>query len=119
MKLYGIANCDTVKKARRWLDGAGLAYDFHNYKKDGVDEERLRAFVEEFGWGTVLNRKGTTWRKQPDEVKEAVTDAETAVQLMLAEPSMIKRPILEARGRNLIGFDETGWEIALEAGELG
>lgn len=118
MKLYGIANCDTVKKARQWLDEAGLAYDFHNYKKDGVDEEALRRFVAEFGWDKVLNRRGTTWRKQPDEVKDAVTDADSAVALMLAEPSMIKRPILETAGNNLIGFDPTAWELALEAGDL-
>lgn len=118
MKLYGIANCDTVKKARRWLEDAGLDYEFHNYKTDGVDEERLRVFVDDFGWDKVLNRRGTTWRKQPDEVKEAVNDPETALQLMLAEPSMIKRPILETSGRNMIGFDQTNWEMALETGEL-
>ncbi|PTW62815.1 Spx/MgsR family transcriptional regulator [Breoghania corrubedonensis] len=118
MKLYGIANCDTVKKARRFLAEANVDYEFHDYKKKGVDEAALRAQVAEFGWEKILNTRGTTWRKQPDEVKEATANEEAAIALMLAEPSIIKRPILEADGRRLLGFDLTAWEIALAAGDL-
>ncbi len=118
MKLYGIANCDTVKKARRFLEDAGVVYEFHDYKKKGVDEAALRAQVAEFGWEKLLNRRGTTWRKQPDEVKEAITDERAAIALMLAEPSIIKRPVVEADGLRLLGFDPTAWEIALESGAL-
>ena len=118
MKLYGIANCDTVKKARRFLEEAGVDYEFHDYKKMGVDEAALRAQVAEFGWEKILNTRGTTWRKQPNEVKAATTNEASAIALMLAEPSVIKRPIVEADGRRLLGFDPTAWEIALAAGEL-
>ena len=118
MKLYGIANCDTVKKARRFLEEAGVAYEFHDYKKKGVDEAALRAQIAEFGWEKLLNTRGTTWRKQPDEVKDAITSEQAAIDLMLREPSIIKRPVVDAEGRRLLGFDPTAWEIALEAGEL-
>ncbi len=91
--LYGIAHCDTVKKARRWLDERGLAYAFHDYKKAGIDPATLRGWVERLGWETVLNRAGTTFRKLPDAAR-ADLDAERAVALMLAQPSMIKRPML-------------------------
>lgn len=116
--VYGIANCDTVKKARRFLDAAGVTYVFHDYRKAGVTREKLEAFIGEFGWQKVLNTRGTTWRKLDDEVKEATTDADAAIALMLENPSIIKRPIVEAEGRNLIGYDETSWELALEMGEL-
>lgn len=118
MKLYGITNCDTVKKARRFLEEAGVPYEFHDYKKLGVDEPALRAQVAEFGWEKMLNTRGTTWRKLPDDVKEATSDEKAAIALMMAEPSIIKRPVAEANGRRLLGFDPTAWEIALEAGEL-
>lgn len=118
MKLYGITNCDTVKKARRFLDEADVAYEFHDYKKKGVDEAALRAQVSEFGWEKLLNTRGTTWRKQPDAVKEATTNEAAAIDLMLAEPSIIKRPIAVAEGCTLVGFDPTAWEIALASGQL-
>jgi len=118
MKVYGIKNCDTVKKARKFLEEAGVDYTFHDYKKDGVDADRLAAFVGEFGWDTVLNRKGTTWRKLDDDVKESVTDAPAAIALMIENPSMIKRPIVEGEAKNFIGFDPVAWEMALELGEL-
>ena len=118
MKVYGIRNCDTVKKARKFLEEAGVDYTFHDYKKEGVDADKLAAFVGEFGWDTVLNRKGTTWRKLDDEVKESVTDAASAIALMIENPSMIKRPIVEGKEKNFIGFDPVAWEMALELGEL-
>lgn len=118
MKLYGIANCDTVRKARRFLDEAGVDYEFHDYKKKGVDEQALRAQVAEFGWEKILNMRGTTWRRQPDEVKQATSDPASAIALMMREPSLIKRPIAESGDRRLLGFDPTAWEIALAAGDL-
>lgn len=101
--LYGIPNCDTVKKARVWLDQHGVAYTFHDYKKAGIDRTRLQAWVEAHGWETVLNRAGTTFRALPDEAK-ANLDADKAIALMLAQPSMIKRPVLDLGDRTLVGF---------------
>ena len=112
MRLYGIKNCDTVKKARAWLDGRGVAYEFHDYKIAGIDEARLRSWIEEFGWEKVLNRAGTTFRKLPDADK-ADLDADKAVALMLAQPSMIKRPLLDLGDRRLLGFDAAAWAAAL------
>ncbi len=93
--LYGIPHCDTVKKARGWLDAQGVGYVFHDYKKAGIDPATLRGWVERLGWETVLNRAGTTFRKLP-EAERADLDADRAVALMLAQPSMIKRPMLVA-----------------------
>lgn len=101
--LYGIPNCDTVKKARVWLDQHGVAYAFHDYKKAGIDRARLEAWVGELGWETVLNRSGTTFRALPDADKTEL-DADKAVDLMLAQPSMIKRPILDLGDRRIAGF---------------
>lgn len=118
MKIYGIRNCDTVKKARKFLDEAGVSYVFHDYKKEGVDADKLEQFVAEFGWEVVLNRRGTSWRKLDDDVKDAVTNAAAAIAVMSENTSTIKRPIVEAEGRNFIGFDPVAWEMALELGEL-
>jgi arsenate reductase (glutaredoxin) len=112
MILYGIRNCDTVRKARAWLDARGAAYDFHDYKIAGIDEPRLRAWISELGWERLLNRAGTTFRKLPDAAKEGL-DADKAVALMLAQPSMIRRPLLDLGGRRLVGFDEGAWAAAL------
>ena len=101
--LYGIPNCDTVKKARTWLDGAGVPYAFHDYKKAGIDRHRLDGWVNKHGWETVLNRAGTTFRALPDADKQGL-DADRAVALMLAQPSMIKRPVLDLGTRTLVGF---------------
>lgn len=101
--LYGIPNCDTVKKARVWLDQNGLAYVFHDYKKAGIDRAHLEQWVAEHGWQIVLNRAGTTFRALPDADRSDLT-AERAVKLMLAQPSMIKRPVLDLGGRTLVGF---------------
>ena len=112
MILYGIKNCDTVKKARAWLDAYGVDYDFHDYKVAGVDEALLRGWVEEFGWEKVLNRAGTTFRKLPDADK-ADLDADKAVALMLAQSSMIKRPVLDRGDDRLVGFNAATWAEAL------
>ena len=103
LTLYGIPNCDTVKKARVWLEQHGLAFVFHDYRKSGIDRPRLEAWVAEHGWETVLNRAGTTFRALTDGEK-ADLDADKAVALMLAQPSMIKRPVLDLGDRTLVGF---------------
>ena len=111
LTLYGIPNCDTVKKARTWLDGRGVTYAFHDYKKSGIDEASLRRWVASLGWETVLNRAGTTFRALPDADK-ADLDDNKAVALMLAQPSMIKRPIVEGDGVLVAGFKPDAWQAA-------
>jgi arsenate reductase (glutaredoxin) len=101
--LYGIPNCDTVKKARTWLEGRGIAHAFHDYKKSGADVERLRAWAGEVGWETLLNRAGTTFRKLPDADKADLDEAK-AIRLMIAQPSLIKRPVVTGAGSLLVGF---------------
>lgn len=110
--LYGIPNCDTVKKARTWLEARGIAYAFHDYKKQGSDAGKVAAWVEQAGWDKVLNRAGTTFRKLPDADK-ADLDAAKAVAVMVANPSCIKRPVVEHPGGLLVGFKEAEWEAAL------
>jgi len=110
--LFGIPNCDTVKKARGWLDSRGIAYAFHDYRKQGADAARIAGWVEQAGWEKVLNRAGTTFRKLPDGDKEGL-DAGKAVGLMSANPSAIRRPIVEYPGGLLVGFKEAEWEAAL------
>ena len=110
--LYGIRNCDTVKKARAWLEARGVAYAFHDYKTAGIDEPRLRGWAAELGWERLLNRAGTTFRKLPD-ADRAKLDEDKAVALMLAQPSMIKRPVLDLGDRRLVGFSEAAWAAAL------
>ena len=109
--LYGIPNCDTVKKARTWLDQRGVAHVFHDYRKAGIDRPRLERWVAEHGWQTVLNRAGTTFRALPDADKADLT-AGRAVGLMLAQPSMIKRPVLDLGDRTLVGFKPELYEAA-------
>lgn len=110
--LYGIPNCDTVKKARNWLDAKGIAYAFHDYKKQGADAAKLEKWVAEAGWEKVLNRAGTTFRKL-DEADKSGIDAAKAVRLMAANPSSIKRPVVEHPGGLLVGFKEAEWQAAL------
>jgi arsenate reductase len=112
MILYGIRNCDTVKKARAWLDARGAAYEFHDYKIAGIDEARLRAWAAELGWETLLNRAGTTFRTLPDADKAGIDEGK-AIALMLAQPSMIKRPVLDLGARRLAGFGDALYEEAL------
>jgi Spx/MgsR family transcriptional regulator len=110
MIVYGIPNCDTVKRARAWLTERGVAHVFHDFKKSGVPPQRLEAWIAAAGWDTVLNRKGNTWRRLDDAQRDAVTGTAPAQVLMLAEPSVIKRPVVEwPDGRITIGFDVTRW----------
>ena len=101
--LYGIKACDTMKKAHDWLDQHGVAYQFHDYKAVGIDKPRLQAWVAELGWEVVLNRAGTTFRKLPESDRQDL-DAARAIDLMLAQPSMIKRPVLDLGTQRLVGF---------------
>lgn len=102
--IYGIKNCDTMKKARTFLDKKGVDYAFHDYKTAGIDKDKLAAWAKKAGWETLLNKAGTTFKKLPDKDKEGLTEAK-ALKLMLAQPSMIKRPVLEiGGGRILVGF---------------
>jgi arsenate reductase (glutaredoxin) len=107
--LYGIPNCDTVKKARVWLEGQGIAFAFHDYKKAGVDAGKLAGWCDAKGWEVVINRAGTTFKKLPDADKADLSQAK-AIALMLAQPSMIKRPVVEHPGGLLVGFKIPEWE---------
>ena len=109
--VYGIPNCDTVKKARAWLDGQGIAYRFHDFKKAGVPADRLPAWMAAAGWEKLVNRQGTTWRKLPPAEQAAVVDADTAAALMQAQPSVIKRPVVEWQGTTTVGFDPQAWAL--------
>ena len=110
--MYGIKNCDTIKKARLWLETRGVAYDFHDYKTAGIDADRLRGWARQVGWEVLLNRAGTTFRALPDTAKADLDEAR-AIALMVAQPSMIKRPVLENAGPLLVGFKP---DIYLAAG---
>jgi len=101
--IYGIKNCDTMKKARTWLDDHGVAYTFHDHKAEGIDKASLERWAKEVGWEILLNRAGTTFRKLPDAQRENVTEKK-AIALMLEQPSMIKRPVLDVGGKLLVGF---------------
>jgi arsenate reductase len=109
--VYGIKNCDTMKKARAWLDGHKVPYEFHDYKGQGIDRARLEKWVKAQGWERILNRAGTTFRKLPDKDKEGLTEKK-AVALMLAQPSMIKRPVIEKGAKLLVGFDPENYAKA-------
>ena len=110
--LYGIPNCDTVKKARGWLDARGVGYDFHDYKKEGADPAKLAAWSDAAGWEALLNRRGTTFRALPDADKVDIDPAK-AIRLMQASPSLIKRPVVEHDRGLLVGFDAEKWARAL------
>jgi Spx/MgsR family transcriptional regulator len=112
LTLYGIPNCDTVKKARTWLDARGTTYAFHDYKKAGADPAKLAAWCRTAGWEKLLNRAGTTFRKLPETDREGLTEAR-AIALMAANPSCIKRPVVEHPNGLLIGFKPDEWEAAL------
>ena len=112
LTLYGISNCDTVKKARAWLDAQALEYAFHDYKKAGIDTATLRRWCTVLGYEQLVNRRGTTWRKLPEAERSGLDEAR-ALQLMQAQPSLIKRPLLDANGTLLLGFNETQWRSLL------
>ena len=110
--LYGIPNCDTVKKARAWLDEHRVGYRFHDYKKEGADAGKLAGWSDAVGWETLLNRRGTAFRGLPDNDKAGI-DRTKAIRLMQANPSLIKRPVVEHPGGLLVGFDPAAWAQAL------
>jgi arsenate reductase (glutaredoxin) len=110
--IYGIKNCDTMKKARAWLDSHGVGYAFHDYKAAGIERGRLEQWCKKLGWEVLLNRSGTTFRKLPDKDKQGL-DATKAMALMLAEPSMIKRPVLDLGGKLLVGFKPEAYSAAI------
>lgn len=112
LEFYGIPNCDTVKKARKWLEDRGLGYTFHDYKKEGAAAAKLEKWIDEVGWEKVLNRAGTTFRRLPEEDRTDL-DAAKAVKIMEANPSCIKRPVVEYPGGVLVGFRQGEWEAAL------
>ena len=112
--LYGIPGCDTVKKARRWLDEHGVAYRFHDFRVDGLDEKRLARWTKQLGWETLLNRRGTTWRQLPAAQRDRVSDAAGAVAAMLEHATLIKRPILESDGVLRIGFSADDYAALLK-----
>lgn len=110
--LHGISNCDTMKKARAWLDAHAIPYAFHDYKKQGIAEPTLRAWAAELGWQKLLNTAGTTFRKLPEADRADLTE-DRAIALMLAQPSMIKRPVLDLGDRRLVGFSPDAYAAAL------
>jgi arsenate reductase len=110
--IYGIKNCDTMKKAGAWLDKKGVAYDFHDYKTKGIERDQLERWAKKVGWEILLNRAGATFKKLPDKDKESVTEKK-AIALMLAQPSMIKRPVLDLGGKLLVGFKPEQYAASL------
>ncbi len=113
--LYGIPNCDTVKKARNWLQAHGTEHQFHDFKKAGLDAEIVAGWLKQVTWETLVNKKGTTWRALPDEKKASILDASSATALMLEAPSVIKRPVLCTGTRVLVGFNAELYETNLNA----
>ncbi|MEN3752190.1 ArsC family reductase [Mangrovibacter yixingensis] len=111
LKIYGIKNCDTIKKARHWLETHQVAYQFHDYRTDGLDDALLDSFIAELGWEALLNTRGTTWRKLDEARRASITSAEPAKQLMKEMPAIIKRPLLCAPGKPmLLGFSEEKYQ---------
>ena len=111
MKLYGIPNCSTVKKARAWLEARDIAYDFHDFKKLGVPADLMKTLMEIHGWEAMLNRSGTTWRKLDEAQRNACDNADAGIALMLAQPAIIKRPLLDdGKGHALLGFSAEGYQ---------
>lgn len=114
LTLYGIPNCDTVKKARKYLDQKGITYHFHDFKQEGLSPEKLKDWMTQQDWSIVLNARSTTWRELPQEMKDTVKDAASAAVVLLDNLSMIKRPVLEEDGRVLqVGFDQKLWDVEL------
>jgi arsenate reductase (glutaredoxin) len=111
--VYGITNCPTVQKARAWLDSHNIKYDFHDYKKLGIDTEHLQKWCDQLGWEQVLNRQGMMWRKSPESEQKKVVDAQSAIEFMLRVPTSIKRPMIEYSGGILRGYDEQEYKIKL------
>ncbi len=111
MKLYGIPNCGTVKKARAWLEAHGTEYEFHDFKKHGVSEALVAGWLKQVGWQRLLKKTGPTWAKLPDSIKQSIRDDASALKLMLEQPNVIRRPVLERNGKVLAtGFSETDYQ---------
>lgn len=110
MVLYGIPNCDTVKKARKWLENKGIEYDFHDYKKKGITAEKLQEWIAENGWQVLINKQGSTWRQLDINIQASITDEKSAIELLLSKNSIIKRPIAETAKGIIVGFNETEYE---------
>lgn len=105
IKLYGIKNCDTVKKARRWLENQNIEYQFHDFREDGLDKKQLNGWLKQLGWEAIVNKRSTTWRNLTDKEKEISSDTQAA-KLLIANPTLIKRPVTEKDKTLLIGFKE-------------
>lgn len=110
--LYGIPNCDTIKKARKWLDDKNIAYEFHDYKKAGIDRETLENWCKEFGYETLINKRGTTWRKLDDQLKNNINET-SAIKIMQENTSVIKRPVLISDHTKIVGFNEADYKSLL------
>lgn len=110
--MYGIKNCDTIKKARKWLEAEGVEYQFHDYRSDGLEASQLRVWCEELGWETLLNKRSTSWRNLADEVKSSL-DADKAIEVMLETPAIIKRPLLDTGSQRMVGFKAADYQAAL------
>lgn len=116
--MYGIKNCDTIKKARQWLEQNNIAYQFHDYRKEGLDSQLLSGFVSHLGWEALLNTRGTTWRKLDEHTRQNINSAESAIALMIKQPSIIKRPLLlSADNRMLLGFSQDNYLQFTRPGE--
>lgn len=113
LKVYGIPNCNTVKKAINWLNQHQIAFEFIDFKKKGVDEVQLHQWATQTGWQIILNKKGTTWRTLDAGTQDSIIDLESSIKLMIAKPSVIKRPIIEKEGRIVVGFDEQTYQVFL------
>ncbi|EKF75100.1 arsC-like protein [Alcanivorax hongdengensis A-11-3] len=113
LTVFGIKNCDTMKKAMKWLDDNGIAYHFHDYKKEGVNTQALRQWIDTLGWETVINRRGTTWRKLDEALRDSM-DADKAMQVAQDNPSIIKRPILQNDSILTAGFKADAWQQLLK-----
>ena len=112
--IYGIANCDTIKKAKKWLCEHGLEFQFHDYRKQGLDPTLLRSWIDELGWETLLNKRGTTWRQLPDDTKDNV-NTESAIAIMLDNPAIIKRPLLVKSNELHVGFSDATYSKIFES----
>ncbi len=112
--IYGIANCDTIKKAKQWLTEREVAFQFHDYRKQGLDPTLLRDWVNQLGWEVMVNKRGTTWRQLPDLIKNAI-DKESAIEIMLDNPAIIKRPLLVKGDERHIGFSDANYNIIFES----
>lgn len=110
--MYGIKNCDTIKKARKWLESQNIEYEFHDYREQGINPVQLRVWADELGWETLLNKRSTTWRNLPDETKANMNET-LALHVMEDQPTLIKRPVLETGEKRMVGFSEKTWQELL------